>query len=426
MNFPENIDEHNEEQLSQIVSVFSESLPQKAIIIFNDYSFRDQSLERIVEELPTFSHIALDLGEVQVNEVSSVMEEKLSDIISDPHPENYLVHIINLETSLFHEIYSGEAAFIQNLADHPNQLEEVFAANYLIWTDPFAHGRLENQAKEFTQTCKAVFSLLQPEGNHESNPYEQLEKLTEQLKASEKTETEQAETLLEIGGIFQMYRKPGQALEIYEQALEKGKDTDIESAAQTSMGITYAEQGNLQEAKTYLETGIENLSRGETAQYRRLLAHAHSSLGEIFTQSGAHDLAIQHFEKASEINAAEGLFVESAIAQNHLAVIHERKGNIEKAVSAYEQTADYFSQAGKDKLTARAYQQVGMVRQGRFQWGLAMDAFKKALVEAQKTDDEFLILSLEDSIEQLEEKNAKPEPKKKEEKKKGFFGKLFG
>ncbi|MEZ4847654.1 MAG: hypothetical protein R3B93_03305 [Bacteroidia bacterium] len=122
----------------------------------------------------------------------------------------------------------------------------------------------------------------------------------------------------------------------------------------------------------------------------------------------------------------KGLFVESAIAQNHIAVIHERKGNIEEPFLPTSKLRIIFPKRGKDKLTARAYQQVGMVRQGRFQWGLAMDAFKKALVEAQKTDDEFLILSLEDSIEQLEEKNAKPEPKKKEEKKKGFFGKLFG
>ena len=101
MKIPENIEAHNQEQFEQINALFTQAFPIQAVVIFNNYGFRDQALERIVEEIPQLSHVALDLGGTQVNSLKEVIEEKLEDMIEAGDPESHLIHVVKSRNQFF-------------------------------------------------------------------------------------------------------------------------------------------------------------------------------------------------------------------------------------------------------------------------------------------------------------------------------------
>jgi tetratricopeptide (TPR) repeat protein len=114
------------------------------------------------------------------------------------------------------------------------------------------------------------------------------------------------------------------------------------------------------------------------------------------------------------------------LASSHqvLARLQERLGDLKAATSHHAASAEAFVQDEKPLQAAKAWQQYGGVSQDQFNWQDALDGYQKALVIAKEVEDDFFIAALEDSIFDMQEKvDAK---NKKQQKRKGFFGKFRG
>ena len=144
---------------------------------FNDYTLRDSMLEAFVVELGEYSHIALDLGEVQVESLGETAADKLANIIEDGGAADTIIHVMNFESSFLEEIIQGEEKIIANLEATPGQLGELFPARWILWVDDKTGERLAKEAAEFYGRIYASVNFLSEKEGHLSDPYRVAKRL---------------------------------------------------------------------------------------------------------------------------------------------------------------------------------------------------------------------------------------------------------
>lgn len=120
---------------------------------------------------------------------------------------------------------------------------------------------------------------------------------------------------------------------------------------------------------------VKGLDEQALAEYIKVLevdadhAIANSSAGAVYFRAGLYDEARLHLEKAVRLNPMLWK------AHNYLGILNDKEGNYDKAADHFATALDLHH--GSD--AAEIYNNLGVVHIARKQYGLAVDAFRRAL-----------------------------------------------
>lgn len=413
-----------------VFTTLAEAVEQQGNTIFlagfNDYILRDSMLEAFVAELGEYSHIALDLGEVQVESLGETAADQLANIIEDGGAEDTIIHVVNFESSLLEEIIQGEEKIMVSLEEHPGQLGELFPARWILWVDQYTGERLEKEATGFCKGIHTAVNFLSDKGGILAKPYQTARNLGVQFQEEGRDTGESAELLLEAGHLLDQFHKTTRAMEYYQEALEAAGEDSVEAAlARARMGNILYEQGKYADALQYLEIAATHLPTNQEGTLKDA-GQTFRRLGQIQARTGYYEEAEASFVEGVSIYEGSGDHQRVGMLSLDKARLQERVGDLGKAIVAYEEAANAFDAAGDMKAAAEAFQQIGAIHQNQHRWKPALEAFQRALEFVSETDDEFLEAALEDSVDQMTEKVGNRNSGEKGEKKKGFLGRLFG
>ena len=285
------------------------------------------------------------------------------------------------------------------------------------------------------------------------------------IESVEKAEThiELSISYLGLSKLKEAEKEINAAIQIY---LLKQEKTGLYKAKR-QLALVYAQQGrgedseklilqSIEEAKTaedWKEVGRFYGFAGELASmqqdYQTAFGHFREGLKALKKAGGNHErmgnyyesLArlLMHFQKIEEAaNAFEEGANQFELANKPLlqggllilaAKVWEGIGKYLEAISYLERAAVVFQNSENENAavqTADAHYQAAYLYEQEKLWENALQQHQAALPFAQQTEDEMLIASIEDSIEQCQEKLASKKPSKPKEGGKGFFGKLKG
>ena len=229
------------------------------------------------------------------------------------------------------------------------------------------------------------------------------------------------EVSFRIANIFATHNRPEIALEWYEKAVEIGSESSPVFVAKShrNMGLIQAQHGDIDSSFEHLEQALDGL---EEAEEWDSLAYTHQQVADIFVKLQQIGDAVTHHQAAANFFAEIKDFQSQGNNYERMARLSQYKGHISSAVKYYQKAIEAFNQTENHKVIAETHQKLGALHQDQMNWSDALTSFQSALPHAESLEDDFLIESLKDSIENMQEKATAPEKKKG----KGFFGSLFG
>ena len=155
----------------------------------------------------------------------------------------------------------------------------------------------------------------------------------------------QANTLIEIGKVFESMKNYEKAIENYNLAIEIGNTYDFPTVlvyAYGNLGHTFTEQGKYEQAiialQKALSLGKENPSEINIAYYLAELGHAYA-LNDDFSK------AFAHLSRAVTLADSVAVGNELQSALHYRALAYENNGQLQKAINDYKR-----SQMLKDSL----------------------------------------------------------------------------
>ncbi len=414
------------ERVKQIaLQIANPAGPNFGLIQFDDKAFRDVLVDALVRELPDFQHIVLELGPTQVKDLEEVLREKMPPEILESPEVKWIIHVINLEVSLYHELWTGESAFVEKMNEATAALTSEFPFVSLIYADEYLSKRLQEQASDFWEAVPLRENFIEHR-DEEKAVSDQVIELKKAFQQQQDAGEKQALTQIigDFGKIIFQSERPDWAMELLDEALlykEEAEDSKATAHALLVKGMCYIRK---QETESGLELIDDALDIYESAEAYEELAKGYFLLGQLYIQSGNMDEAVSYFEASAEAaESAENLFY---LAQSHqfLARAQERLGDLEAAAAHHAAAGAALLQDRKPLEAAKAWQQQGAVLQDQRKWVESLAAFQQAKKTAAELDDDFLNAALEDSIQDMQEKaDAKI---KKDGKRKGLFGRLRG
>lgn len=418
-------DQHNEllkrvQNLAQLLA--APSGPGYGFIRFDDRTFRDELVDAFVNELPDFQHIVLELAPTQVDNLVEVLREKMPPEILESPEIKWIIHVINLEVSLYHETWTGEPAFMDKLNDATETLSSEFPFITLMYGNAYLTGKIQQEAPDFWQAIPLKENFEDPESEHASTA-DQVTELKTQLDQANEAGSQTALTQIygDFGKIIFQRERPEWALELLEQALthrEVASDQKDVANALLVKGMCLVRQEDMDDGLELIDGAIDIYS---TEKAHDELAKAYFLLGQLYQKSIDAKESIAYYRAAAEAAEAAEMWDYLAAAHQVLARLQERLGDLRAAAAHHAASARAFVQDDKPIDATKAWQQHGGVCQDQNNWQSALEGYQKGLEIAKEIDDDFFISALEDSIVDMEEKvNAK------QKRKKGFFGKLLG
>lgn len=339
---------------------------------------------------------------------------------------------------------------LQSLKDQISAIEEdeanVLSQNDLKASLLFELGKTEKEA-----------------GNLESA----LPHLEQSAELQEEESIEQAEVYLELSSTYLGLSKLSEAKNLATKAIEtfnRQQEMVLLNRATRQLALVYVQQGKIKEAEILIQQKIEQTTASEnwkeagkfygfagelaSAQKDYQIAFNHfrngikalkktnkdfktigeyyDALGRLLLHFKKQEEAIHSFEKSAEAyrEANEPLLQGGLLVM--ISKVWEGEGKYLQGIPYLRQAAEAFQLSEDESAamqTADAYYQAAYLYEQVKQWENALEQYKAALPFAQKTEDEMMVASIEDSIEQCEEKlNSKS--RSKSSKNKGLFGKL--
>ncbi|MDP5171375.1 MAG: tetratricopeptide repeat protein [Bacteroidia bacterium] len=375
-----------------------------AFLACNHPEWRPWMAEQVMAISASRQPVLLDLSETRVNNWSEMLDQKLGeDLINDPDLE---LHVFHLEHSALEHAALGKSLF-------ETWQEEglgIASGNLRIYGDEQLLAEAQQHASDWLGAFSPVAMIP---SSFAALPYTKLRDLVSQQEAGEfaEFETEVAYQLALAGAI-------AHAEHWYGLGLEK-ENSRITAIAKVGLGELELHRGNLSTATELFEEAMELLPEEATnAQGRALIG-----LGRIYFAAREWKSAIKQLEAARQALSNGEAPEEWGEATRILARAQEELGNPQLAVEAYLEAGRHWAELGSYPLAAaKSFQHAGAINQNQLRWQEALEYFSTAIPFAEKAQDEFLVASLEDSVE-----NMRLQAKKASEKeaKKGFFGKLF-
>jgi len=152
--------------------------------------------------------------------------------------------------------------------------------------------------------------------------------------------SQEAETLLWIGYIYQDKELYDQALVFYQQSLEINKRIADEAGEATSVvqiGIVYRIKGSIDQALEFYKNALQILKRiGDTATTEAILLH---EIGMIYEDKGSYDQALDFYQQSLEINRRTEDISWEAISLEHIGTLYMK---LKKYGDALKYTIDAY------------------------------------------------------------------------------------
>lgn len=367
-----------------------------ACLACNDPDWRKLLVEQTANYFSSNQHIILDLSETRVQNWQEMLESKLGTP-EDLSPD-MMIHIVNLEMSFLESLVS-EAL---QPAHWGSSITNEASPSIRIYCDEPLLASLSDLPEGFLQhdtaTC-IIPSIPSP------LPYEELKKCS----------TKSGEDALYIADLLTMAGAIAHAAHWYDQALERSAPEGLVYVGQGEIAL---HRGKYPEAESLMNQALESLQEGQNGEKGR----AYLALGRIEFGNRSWKKAIKHLKKGQQYISAEDQPEEWGEFSRIEARAWEQIGEPAKAVSAYLKAAEHWASYPAYALpAAKAYQSAAAMCQNQHQPQQAFTHFSAGIPLARAAGNEFLVVSLEDSVEAMEELIKKAEKRGK----KGFLGKLF-
>jgi len=194
--------------------------------------------------------------------------------------------------------------------------------------------------KDFN-TANQILNTTVPSEDKNANVSQELQELKGYI-LSEQGKIDEAEK--EFGAInaYAGLAKLAYMKGDYQKAIEYADQAPTDGYAQTVKGMSLSKLGKIEEAKTILENNADK------AKYDWMKAENLNTQGRISQEIGDDTKALQNFEQAVSIDPL------NVVALSNKAVVHEKKGELEKAKEVLTEA----SKRGSDQITQLLLQQV--------------------------------------------------------------------
>ncbi len=232
-----------------------------------------------------------------------------------------------------------------------------------------------------------------------------------------------------------IYAQQGR-MEEAQKILQKSIDQTLAAEEWEELGKFHGFAGELASVQQNFQGAFEHFRNGvkafkQTDDNHEKMGAYYEAIARLLMKFGKSEESASSFEEGANQYALAG----KPLLQGGLLIltakVWEGEGQFLKSATCLEQAAETLQTSEEESAamqTADAYHQAGYMYEQDKQWQNALSNYQLALPFAQKTEDEMFIASIEDSIEQCQEKleaNSSASSNGKA-KKKGFFGKLKG
>jgi CHAT domain-containing protein/tetratricopeptide (TPR) repeat protein len=197
----------------------------------------------------------------------------------------------------------------------------------------------------------------------------------------------EADTLTQLGDIYQSLRNHREAIDRYTQAVPALRDVGENRRAAVTMGsIGHAHYalGDYQQALDFYREAFEGSkaagSDGNAAVWL-------TSLGLVYNALGEEAKALSYYEQALPIFRTIGQRNAEAIALADIGLVYRSTGDLRKALDYYQQALPLFKAARSRRREADTLNQVGIVYQQLGDAERARDAFTTALAMVEGVGD---------------------------------------
>lgn len=365
-----------------------------ALLACNDPNWRKLLVEHTANHFQSYQHIILDLSETRVESWNDMITAKLG--APTELAEDVMLHVVNLEMSYLESKISPELATANwgaISADRP--IVRVYCDEPLLEA-------LKSAPNEWLASI-AQASVV-PSGAA-ALPYQTLEQIT----------PDSADTALQVADLLALAGAVAHAGHWYEQALALSAPVGLVALGQGELAL---HRGDFQQAEGLMHQALESLEEAQASEKgRAYLALGRIAFGKRAWKSCIHDLekGKQHFsadhhpEEWGELSRIQGRAWEQ---------IGEPTKAVESFATAGRHWATYPQYA---MAAAKAFQAAAAICQNQHLHSEALSHFSSAVPLAKTAGEAFLVASLEDSVEAMEELLQKAEKRGK----KGLFGKLF-
>ncbi|MEO1448648.1 MAG: tetratricopeptide repeat protein [Bacteroidota bacterium] len=384
--------------------------PFFALMMVDNPTATASLMEQFAADNPQYQQVVFDLSQRQVTSLSALLQDQLADILKAENANQYLVHIAMAEGSFVEEFLEGVSTWIPQLNDDRDALFRGFPMRILMWTLPYTIGRMQKEAEAFWEAIPFSYDFRTESASGEL--FEKIAQLAQSISESSSASAyyQMGHAVAEIGLI-------NNAVGCMQQVLEMEDAGEWEGKAHYQLGQLLEGDQQAALALKHYQKALELLSTTEAD----LRAEAYAQMAGLYRRGGDIGTGIKLLKQGL---AEQATPVAIAGFQRRLAALYRRKGDLGQAISLYEEAAATFETENEPGRAAEAWQQLAGLKQDQQKPSEALAAYQKALPLAQAAENEFLILALEDSIEDLSEEVVEQQAPKK--KGKGLFGKLFG
>jgi tetratricopeptide (TPR) repeat protein/CHAT domain-containing protein len=189
----------------------------------------------------------------------------------------------------------------------------------------------------------------------------------------------EAQTLTNLGNVYQFQGRWEEAIANYEKALEifrKLGDRHGEAQTLTNLGNVYQLQGRWEEAIANYEKALEIFRElGDHQGEGKTL----NNLGSVYLQQGRWEEAIANYEKALETFRALGDRHGEGKTLNNLGLVYADQGRWEEAIACYEKALEIFRALGDRHSEGATLTNLGSVYRLQGRWEEAIANYEKAL-----------------------------------------------
>ncbi len=207
------------------------------------------------------------------------------------------------------------------------------------------------------------------------------------------------------------------------QAIEMAKELDL----QKQLGMCYVAMGDIavfhKEHQEALEFYQEAGGIFKPIEATEELAQVYQSIGDLLNYYSKHKAALDAYQEADkQANEAVSLSLQAAVNKK-MGGIYEKLSDYETAGDCLEKAAQKLIEAKEVDAAAEMMYDAGyMMEQGKL-WEKALSLYQKALPLAESIEDEMQVDTINDSIEHMQEKMAAPKSNKQSG---GLFSKIKG
>jgi tetratricopeptide (TPR) repeat protein len=217
--------------------------------------------------------------------------------------------------------------------------------------------------------------------NKEGNSEKAMEHFRKSQKLREEIgdKTGLAESLNNIGGVYQNLGNVGKSIEYYRKSLALNEQLHDEfGIANTlnNLALTYLNQRDTVKS---LEYYYRSLAKYIRIGYQEGIAIAYNNIGRVYHEKGQPEKALEFYNKSFAIHKTLGNKNGMALAYNNIGVLHSRRNDFSKSLEYYQKTRSLYQETNNRKGMALALSNIGHCYYKQKKYDLAVSNTEAAL-----------------------------------------------